>query len=171
MPTLAELINRDNITATWFWKRSVSTGPYEEYEVFDVVFARDGRPSVTGIPERPTLYVRDIGGSIADSMRNHGGDQLAPDPIETLGNVLSDVAAIDNTSGFEEWAEETGRNTSVPEQKPGIPEHDPLKVAQHAFGRSTQARKDYDILTRQLADVMEWLGNRYPEYADADRNY
>lgn len=166
--TLSELIERDNVTATWFWTHSVSVDPYKEMESYDVVFTRDGRPSVTGELERPALFVRGIRQSVANSMRNNGGRKIEPDPHETLGSLLSHAIDVDNISNFEEWGAETWGDAPVPMVRPGIMECDPHKIAKHAFAEASRARKVYEEHLSLFADMRRWLGDAYDEYTSVD---
>lgn len=147
MNSLADLIKRDNITAHWFWTHEVSTGPYSEYEVWDVVFVRNtNEPQlwVTDADTRRTAHFRGITGREADSRRQTGGQRREPGTTETLSDLLSSAINVDNYPTFREWAEERCSDASA--------------WKQHA---------DYveDVASRDQLRV--WLGDCYDEYVTA----
>ncbi len=148
MTTLAELIARDDVRATWFWTRSVSTGRYSEMESYDAVFSRNGRPSVTGELERPTLFVRDLRESENNSMRNNGGKKIKPDLHEMLGMLLSDANDADTSPTFSDWFQ-----------------------GQDVTGRTApELLAEYEQITKIRDDLRAWLGDYYDEYQAADRD-
>ena len=149
MTTLTELMKRDGVTATWIWTASVSTGPYSEYEVFDAVFTLTTNYIVGGgYPERRTFYVQGIGTRQAQSRRENGGDIIEPDAAETLGDLLSDAAEIDDNPTFREWVEYREGSSDRP-----------------AWDQLSQYEKQTDMCNR----MRTWLGNHYDEYQAADR--
>jgi hypothetical protein len=145
--SLADLIKRDGVEAHWFWTHEVSTGPYSEYEVWDVVFVRNSHEPdkwVTDGDTRRTAYFRGIGGCQADSRRNTGGERREPDTAETLGNLLSDAIDADNHPTFKEWCAADERSGSAHEQL-----------------------SEYQAITRTQRALKRWLGDTYDEYATA----
>jgi hypothetical protein len=108
MTTLAELIKIDAIEAHWFWTHEVATGPYAEHEVWDLVIVRNSNEPqrwVTDGDTRRTAYFQGIGGSVADSRRNTGGERREPGLEQTLSDLLSDAADIDAHPTFQEWVD------------------------------------------------------------------
>lgn len=150
MTTLAELVERDNVKAHWFWTHEVSTGPYTEYEVWDAVFVRDTHEPqlwVTDGETRRTLYVQDIGGSQADSRRATGGERREPDTLRELANVLSAAAEVDEFDTFLSWS--TNRQE--------------IGDTRAAWELVTE----YEIILGRRNALRDWLGEQYDEYMKA----
>lgn len=152
MTTLAELMKRDDVTATWFWTHEVSTGPYSEYEVWDVVFVRDTHEPqlwVTDGDTRRTVYFQGINGCQADSRRETGGRRREPDLADVLNSLLSDAMDADNSPTFSEWF------------------HNQYNVT----GRTApELIAEYEQITKIRDDLRAWLGDAYDEYQSADRD-
>lgn len=147
MSTLPELMKRDSVSTAWFWVTSESTGPHAEREKYDVVFTRELRMVVGGgYFERRTLYVTGVQTSEAYSRRNNGGRTVKGDPVETLGNLLSDALSVDNNPTFREWAEEQCCGSSMPAWE------------QYAMFEQDTALRDR---------LRVWLGDDYDEYMKA----
>jgi hypothetical protein len=109
MTTLTDLINRDGIRARWFWTHEVSTGPYSEYEVWDLVLIRsteEPQKWVTDGSTRRTAYFRGIGGAVAESRRSNGGRHVNPELSGVLGELLMNAARYEEMPTLREWITE-----------------------------------------------------------------
>lgn len=151
MSTLAELIERDDVAAHWFWTHEISTGPYSEVEVWDVVFVRNTHEPklwVTDGDTRRTAYFREIHGCQADSRRATGGQRREPSAEQTLADLLSDAADIDEHPTFKEWVEYHREDNA----------------------RAWEQFATYEEQTRTRTRLRVWLGDQYAEYVNADRD-
>ena len=149
--TLAELIKRDSITAHWFWTHEVSTGPYTEHEVWDVVFVRDTHEPqrwVTDGDTRRTAYLQGYHGAHADSRRATGGERREPDTVEALSNLLADAAQVDEHPTLRDWIQESFASGN----------YDPACI------------DAYESAVRIHKALRAWLGDQYDEYVNADRD-
>lgn len=148
MATLTELIKRDGVEAHWFWTHEVSTGPYSEYEVWDLVLVRNTHEPelwVTGGDTRRTAYFKGIGGSRADSRRETGGERREPDLTEALADLLSDALRLDEMPRLGQWIQESVDSGS----------YDP------------KCMDRYDTAVRVRETLRDWLGDEYDEYVHA----
>ena len=151
MTTLAELIKRDNIEAHWFWTHEVSTGPYAEYEVGDLLLVRDTHEPgkwVTDGDTRRTAYIRGIGGSVAESRRRNGGRHVAPDLTSALSSLLMDASKAEDQPTLKEWIKEAME----------VGSSDTYDEIETAFNASREI----------LAQLRHFLMDSYDEYAAAE---
>lgn len=151
MTTLANLMKRDDVRAAWFYAYSEDTGSADNREnpdVYDVVFSiDDGISQYGGRMNRRHIFFQGIGQAPALSRPNQGDRLVKPDPVETLGNLLSDAAETDANPTFREWVEY--RESESP-----------------AWDQYTQYEEQTALRDRMRA----WLGDRYDEYQAADRD-
>jgi hypothetical protein len=157
MTTLAELIKRDNVEAHWFWTHSVSTGAYDQYEVYDVVFVRNtDEIAVNGGNTRATLYLRGISECINNGMNKHGGKLIYPDPVETLAHVISDAHIAHMYHTFAGWADDQ-RNTGG------------------GYREALADFEEWEIHRARHAEITRWLGQEdsdtYDAYVEAAQEY
>lgn len=155
MPTLPELMERDSVTAAWFWTTSHDVTAYLEEEGFDVVFVRETNYVVGGgYLQRRTLYVQDIRTGSAHSRREHGGDIIEGDPVSELAFLLTTAADVDNNPTFGEWVRECRRA-----------EHD---IDLEGF---EEMLVNFHRIAAQAADLSTWLGDSYDEYVKAAQEW
>lgn len=146
--TLAELITRDGVQAHWFWTHEVSTGPYTEHEVWDVVFVRntyEPKRWVTDGDTRRTAYFTGLHGTTADSRRATGGNRREPVPALVLADLLTDASQYDNNPTLSGWITE----------------------AHEAGGFDPSVLDHYYEAQRISATLHAWLGDQYDEYLAA----
>lgn len=147
MSSLDDLIKRDGIRARWFWTHEVSTGPYTEYEVWDLVLIRptdDPALYVTDGNTRRTAYFQGISGSEADSRRNNGGRHVNPALADALAELLMDASRVEELPSIKDWLQEAleaGAYTS----------YDEIEV-------------QYTAAVETRAQLMRFLGDSYEEY-------
>jgi hypothetical protein len=157
MTTLTELIKHDNVQAHWFWTHSVSTGPYDQYEVYDVVFVRNtDETALNGGNTRTTLHLRGISDCTANGMNKHGGKLIYPDPVETLAHVVADAHIANMYRTFAGWADDQ-RDMSL------------------SYREALADFEDWEIHRARHAEISRWLGQEdsdaYDEYVKAAQKY
>lgn len=149
MSTLTDLIERDTVRAAWFWVDSISTGPYAEQEMFDLVFTRETRCVVGGGEfQRRTLYVPGIRTEERKSRRNNGNRVLKGDDTDVLYNLLCNALHIDNSPSFPDWARETRDHMGK-------------------YGEALAHYAEWEYDTIMAARLRVWLGDAYDEYVRA----
>ena len=153
MTTLAELIARDDVRAAWFYTHSENVSDSDNRknpDMYDAVFSiNDGISQYGGRMNRRHAFFRGIGQSPALSRPNQGDRLVKPDPVETLGHLLSDAAEIDANPTFREWAE-----------------YRELGAGQPAWDQLAH----YETQTAMRDRMRAWLGEHYDEYQAADRD-
>lgn len=153
MTTLAELMARDHVTGHFFWTHEVSTGPYKEYEVWDLLLIRNSNEPklwVTDGDTRRTAHFQGIGGAQVDSRRETGGARREPDLFDTLAELLFNARQIEEYPTFAAWAKN-----------------------EYDMGSSSPAwemTEMYAALTKDRDMIRAWLPDAYDEYLNADRD-
>lgn len=152
MTTLAELIERDDVRAAWFYTHSVNVSDSDNRknpDMYDVVFSiDDGISQYGGRMNRRHVLFRGIGQAPALSRPNQGDRLVKPDPVETLGYLLSDAAEVDDNPAFRTWVE----------RREGMGE-----------GPAWDQYAQYEEQLAMCSRMRTWLGDRYDEYQAADR--
>lgn len=151
MPDLRELLMRDKVIAQWVWTHEVSTGPYTEHEVWDLLLIRntyEPRLWCTDGETRRTAFFRGITGAQADSRRETGGKRRTPDLFDTLVNLLADAQEIDEYPTFKAWCEYHSDSEA--------PAWEQLVT--------------FEALSKQRNELAHWLADgAYDEYVQADQ--
>lgn len=151
--TLTDLVQRDDITAAWFWTTSVYAGPYAENERFDGMYVRTTNMVVGGgYHERRTFYVQGVETAQVDSRRENGGDIVLPDTTAVLAHVIADAHEATQYASVRAWAEDCRNH--------------------HGDGRySLDVIDDYATHMTRHAQLVTWLGDEYDEYVKAAQQY
>lgn len=88
---------------------------YADYDIYDCFLARTTNEVSLygGLYNSKTFYVKGFGQAPARSRRQNGDELEPPDALTVIEVVVADAAAIDNTSGFGEWADENHNHTPI----------------------------------------------------------
>lgn len=159
MLTLEQLFEQDKIEPAWFWTHEVSTGPYSEYEVWDVVFVRDTHEPqkwVTDGDTRRTVYLTGICGIEADSRRKNGGTAQTPHAFSVLADLLDAARDVDDYPNLVDWAAHAQ----------GISRDDQITA-----GRLFALTQDHRRAVACRNALQGWLGDDYDAYVKAAVQY
>jgi hypothetical protein len=153
MTTLPELIQRDSITAAWFWVTSLSTGPYAENEMFDAVFTRDTNYVVGGgYHERRTFYIKSVTTDQSMSRRENSGHPRRPDLACVLAHTITDAHQAAQYGSFREWA--TDQRDSGQEYRHALDDFE-----------------EWQDLRSRWQQILPWIGDQHDEYVKAAEEY
>lgn len=148
-PTLADLIKRDDVRASWFYTHSENASIDSRYnpDVYDVVFSRnDGVCLYGGRMNRRHVLIDGIHQTPALSQPNQGGRLIKPDAVQTLGDLLGDAAEADNYDTFAEWFDGQGNISNTP---------------------APQLLAEYEQIMKVRDALRAWLGDDFTEYVYA----